>query len=101
MVDQFSSDTSRPANNLVTRALDGTTSIGTANVSNVTGTPFATLVERWALANYVSDLPAFTAPPELKYRRWRFRADYQTIRSICLARITTNPPPFPSAYPLF
>ena len=100
MVDQFSSDTSRSANNVVTRALDRTNFIGTANVSNATGTPFATLAERWALANYVSDVPAFTAPPELQYRRWRFRSDYQTIHNACLPRDTQPPPPFPSAYPL-
>jgi len=100
MVDQFSSDTSRPAANVVTRALDRTNFIGMANVSNATGTPFATVVERWALANYVSDLPTITAPPELQYKRWRFRTDYQTIRNACIARIS-NPPQFPSAYPLF
>jgi len=99
-VDQFSSDTSRPAANVVTRALDRTNFIGMANVSNATGTPFATVVERWALANYVSDLPTITAPPELQYKRWRFRTDYQTIRNACIARIS-NPPQFPSAYPLF
>ena len=101
VVDQFSSDTSRSANNVVTRALDRTNSLGTANVTNVTGTPFATLLERWALANYVSDVPAFTAPPELRYRRWRFRSDYQTIHNSCLPRVAQPPPPFPSAYPLF
>jgi hypothetical protein len=99
VVDQFSSDTSRLANNVVTRALDVTTFTGAANVSNATGTPFATVVERWALANYVSDLPTFTPPPELQYRRWRFRTDYQTIRTACVARISPAPP-FPSGYPL-
>jgi hypothetical protein len=99
MVDQFSSDTARAANNVVTRALDGTPFTGAANVTNATGTPFATVAARWALANYVSDLPAFTAPPELQYKRWRFRSDYQTIRNACVARVSPAPP-FPSAYPL-
>ena len=101
LVDQFSSDTTRLANNVVTRALDRTTFTGAVNVTNATGTPFATVVQRWALANYVSDLPTFTAPPELQYMRWRFRTDYRTIHDACIPRTQPNPPPYPSAYPLF
>src|SRR5207302_10408181 len=101
LVDQFSSDTTRLANNVVTRALDRTTFTGAANVTNAKGTPFATVVQRWALANYVSDLPTFTAPPELQYMRWRFRTDYRTIHDACIPRTQPNPPPYPSAYPLF
>src|SRR6267143_5406959 len=100
LVDQVSTDTSRVANNVVTRALDRTNFTGAANVGNAAGAPFATIVERWALANYVSDLPGFTAPPELQYRKWAFRADYATIRNTCVLRINPNTPPFPSAYPL-
>jgi len=100
-VDQFSSDTSRAANNVVTRALDNTPFTGASNVTNAISTPFATVAERWALANYVSDLSTFTAPPELQYKPWRFRTDYATIRSSCLPRTGPTPPPFPSAYPLF
>ena len=101
LVDQFSSDTTRSANNVVTRALDRTTFTGAANVSNATGTPFATVFERWALANYVSDLSSFAAPPELRYKRWRFRTDYQTVHNTCVGKLGASPPPFPSAYPLF
>jgi len=100
LVDRFSSDTTRLANNVVTRALDRTTFTGAANVTNATGTPFATVVEQWALANYVSDLPTFTAPPELQYQRWRFRTDYRTIHDACIPRTQPNPPPYPSAYSL-
>ncbi len=100
VVDQFSTDTTRAANNVVTRALDVTASTGASNVRTATGTPFATVVERWALANYVSDLAGFTTPPELQYKKWRFRADYVTIHDACVARIPSNPPPFPSSYPL-
>ena len=100
LVDQFSSDTTRLANNVVTRALDQTTLTGAANVSHATGTPFATVVERWALANYVSDLPTFTAPTELQYKRWRFRSDYQTLHNSCIPRTSPNPPPYPSGYTL-
>ena len=99
LVDRFSSDTSRSAANLVTRALDRTTFTGAANVTNATGVPFATVVEQWALANYVSDLPAFTAPPELQYKRWRFRTDYGTIHNSCIPRTSSNLP-FPTAYTL-
>lgn len=99
VVDQFSSDTSRAANNVVTRALDQTSLTGAVNVANVTGTSFATVVERWALANYVSDLAGgFTTPPELQYNKWRFRTDYATTHNICFAR--TNSMNFPASFPL-
>jgi hypothetical protein len=68
----------------VTRRLDHTALTGAANVSNASGgTPFATIVQRWALANYVSDLSGFTAPPELRYTTWRFRTAFPTIQSRC------------------
>ena len=100
LVDRFSSDTFRSANNVVTRALDRSTFTGAANVTNATGTPFATVVEQWALANYVSDLPGIAAPPELQYTRWRFRTDYGTIKNSCIPRTSPNPPPYPSGYTL-
>ncbi len=79
----------------VTRRLDRTALIGPANVSNAAGgTAFPTILARWALANYVSDLPGFAAPPELQYTRWKFRTDYQTMRTACG---TTN---LPSQFPL-
>jgi hypothetical protein len=102
LVDQISSDTSRSANNVVTLALDRSNFTGAANVTNATGVPFATVVEQWALANYVSDLSlsGFTPPLVLQYKRWRFRTDYATIRSSCIPRTGPNPPPFPTAYTL-
>ena len=85
--------------NAVTRQLDGTFLTGAANVSNVAGgTPFATIVQRWGLANYVSDLPGFTAPPELEYATWKFRSDYQTIRTSCAPFVNTSS--LPSQLPL-
>jgi hypothetical protein len=79
----------------VTRRLDRTSLIGPANVSNAAGgTAFPTILARWALANYVSDLPGFAAPPELQYTTWKFRTDYQTMRTACG---TTN---LPSQFPL-
>ena len=97
VVDQFSSDTFTASNDAVTRALDMTSLTGAANVANATGTPFATVVEHWALANYVSDLPGLMPPSELQYMKWRFRADYPAIHNRCLAVSGS----FPSAYPLF
>jgi len=68
----------------VTRRLDGTALIGAANVSNATGgTAFPTVLARWALANYVSDLPGFTAPPELQYVTWKFRSTIKTMKTAC------------------
>jgi hypothetical protein len=78
----------------VTRRLDRTSITGAANVSNVAGgTPFETILERWALANYVSDLSSFTVPPELQYTTWRFRTDFSKMQSAC--RSST-----PSVFPL-
>ena len=83
----------------VTRRLDRTSLTGGANVSNATGgTAFPTVLARWALANYVSDLPGFTAPPELQYLTWKFRSDYQTMKTACGAFFSTGN--LPSQFPL-
>jgi hypothetical protein len=79
LVDQTATDTSFAAVTVVTRALEQTNQVGGAAIATVTGLPFATLDERWALANYVSDLPGFTAPPELRYISWSFRATYASL----------------------
>ena len=57
-----------------TRAMVQSAQLGAANVAAATGTPFATLLGRWALAMYLTDLPGFTAPPALTYDFWNFRA---------------------------
>ena len=41
--------------NTLTRALVGTSQTGAQNIATVTGDPFATVVSRWVLANYVTD----------------------------------------------
>jgi len=83
----------------VTRRLDRTSLTGAANVTNATGgTAFPTVLARWALANYVSDLPGFTAPPELQYVTWKFRSDYQTMKTACGAFFSTGN--LPSQFPL-
>jgi hypothetical protein len=97
LVDQFSADTFTASNNAVTRSLEDSIRTGAANVVHATGSSFASLVGRWALANYVSDLPGFIAPSSLQYVKWRFRSDYPTIHNAC-ALVGSN---FPSTYPLF
>ena len=66
---------------------------GAANVQVKTGQAFATTVSRWALANWVSDLPGFTAPPELKYTSWHFRRTFGSLNA-------QDPAHFPNPYPL-
>src|SRR5207249_1007049 len=73
LVDQFGD--SLP-HRLVSSALSGS-----ANVAAQTGQPFATSLTNWALANWVSDLPGFTAPPQLRYTSWHFRTTYQSLHS--------------------
>jgi hypothetical protein len=68
-------------------------SVGAANVAAQTGHSFDTTVTRWALANWVSDLNGFTAPPELQYTTWHFRSTFASLHS-------QDPTDFPLAYPL-
>jgi len=75
------------------RMLDQSSLTGSANVAAQMGTPFPTLVARWALANWVSDLPGFTASPELTYTSWRFRSTYASLNA-------KDPSHFPMAFPL-
>ncbi|HEV2750038.1 MAG TPA: hypothetical protein VGV12_05875 [Gemmatimonadales bacterium] len=70
-----------------------TTLFGETNVATQTGQNFSTLVARWALANWVSDLPGFTPPPELTYTSWSFRAEFDSLH-------TKFPTHFPPNYPL-
>jgi hypothetical protein len=73
LTDQFGSD--------VPRRLTQTTATGASNIRTVTGTGFDTLLGRWALTHYVSDLAGFTAPAELKFDFWRFRTTYASLNS--------------------
>jgi hypothetical protein len=81
LVDQQRSDTSFAASAAVTRPMEATTLTGAANVANTTGVPFDQTVTNWALANYVSDLPGFTAPAALKYSSWAFRTTFASLHS--------------------
>jgi hypothetical protein len=85
LVDQFGPT--------LTQQLDQTSLLGSANIGSATGTAFATLLGRWALALYVSDLPAFTADPLLTYHTWHFRTTYASLHQ-------QDPADFPRAFPL-
>src|SRR2546426_5331742 len=63
------------------RKLVQTTLTGAANVAAQTGQPFDAVVTRWALANWVSDLAGFTAPPELTYKSWHFRRTFASLNA--------------------
>ena len=96
--DQFAADTSFTSVAALTRSLEQSTQPGGAALAAVSGTPFTTIAERWILANYVSDLPGFTAPPELRYRSWSFRSTYANLNAQCP---TFKPPcPFAKPFPL-
>ena len=66
---------------------------GSANVAAQTGQPFDVTASRWGLANWVSDLPGFTAPTELRYTLWHFRSTFASLHS-------QDPLDFPLAFPL-
>jgi hypothetical protein len=93
IVDRYAGDTTVAARNTFTQSLLQTTLTGAQNVATQTGDPFDVVVTRWALANWVSDLPGFTAPPELTYDSWSFRTTYASLH----AQDAGN---FPKDYPL-
>src|SRR5256712_1419429 len=95
LVDQYAADQSLTAGDVVTRQLDQTTLTGAANVEHVTGRPLAETATHWALANYVSDLPRFTPPPDLQYKVRKFRTDYPTLSARCPV-----PNNIPATFPL-
>jgi hypothetical protein len=77
----------------ITAKLVQTPLTGTANVAAQTGLPFATLDERWALAGWVSDLPGFTPPGELRYTTYSWRQLFDDV-------YTVFPQYFPRPFPL-
>ncbi len=85
LVDQFGPAT--------TQHLEQTSLVGEANVVAVTGTPLATLLGRWALALFVSDLPGFTPVPALQYQTWAFRSAFAGLH-------VSDPTDFYTAFPL-
>src|SRR6266550_3474288 len=93
VVDRYSAGNTMADWNALTRAMVSTTNTGAANIAAATGDPFTTVVSRWALANWVSDLPAFVAPAALKYDSWSFRSTYASLHA-------QRPGKFPNAFPL-
>lgn len=85
LVDQFGAG--------LPRKLHQTTLVGSANVAAQTGQPFTTLVTRWALSNWVSDLPGFSPPFELQDTSWHFRTTFASLHG-------QDPTDFPLPYPL-
>ncbi len=75
----------------LTRELLQTNLTGAANVENVTGVDFPTLVAQWQLANYVTNLPGFT-PSNNRLRYTGF-----DLRGLYGANFPTN---FDKPYPL-
>ncbi len=63
----------------ITRRLEETRLAGTENIAVATGEPMSRLLAQWFLANYVSDLPGFTAPERLRYDTWAFRTTYASL----------------------
>jgi len=66
---------------------------GASNVAAQTGQPFGQTISNWALANWVSDLPGFAAPSELRYTTWHFRRTFSSLHS-------QDAQDFPLVYPL-
>jgi hypothetical protein len=93
LVDRYSGGTTVVDWNRVTRQLLETDKTGAANIESVTGDLFSRIVARWALANWVSDLPGFTADSALQYASWSFRATFASLHA-------QNPNKFPKVYPL-
>jgi len=72
LADQF--DPSTVLGTQLTRQLVATNQVGSANVAARTGADFSTLVGEWQLANYLDDLPGFSAAStRLSYTSWNFR----------------------------
>ena len=79
LVDQFAAGNTRDDWNTLTRLLVQTSRSGAANVEAVTGVKFDSIVSRWALANWVTDISG--APPELKYESWNLHAVYSSLHT--------------------
>lgn len=70
-----------------------TTLTGGQNVAAQTGQPFDSTIAQWAFANWVANVPTFSAPTELKYTSWNFRHTFDTL-------FVQDPQDFPIPYPL-
>jgi hypothetical protein len=90
LVDHFGGATDVAAP--VTRPLVGTSLVGQANVEQLTGLPFATLVAEWQLAAALDD-GAGNAPGRLGFPSWSFRDVFARLHQ-------QDPGRFPRAYPV-
>jgi len=90
VVDHYAAGSTLADWNTLTRTLLATNQTGAQNIATVTGDPFATVVSRWALANYVTDRGT---PPELQYNSWNLHAVYSSLH-------TQSQSTFPKFYPL-
>lgn len=91
LVDHHASAATSTAWNALTRSLVGTSNTGAQNIAAVTGTSFATIVSRWALANHMTDNGA--APAELQYSSWALHPVFSSLH-------TQRPSLFVNTYPL-
>ncbi len=85
LVDQFGDS--------LTHCLEQTALTGADNVAAQTGLSFETTTTRWALANWVSDLPGFAPPAGVFYRSWSFRQEFASLSA-------QDPFDFPLPFPL-
>ena len=88
LADKFGSD--------LPRRLSESPLAGADNIASATREPFAQLLGQWFLANYVSDLPGFTAPPRLTYDSWKFRTTFPSLNQQLPSRFDR---PFPLVPP--
>ena len=95
VVDKYAAGSTQANWNTLTRSLVGTSQTGAQNIANVTGVPFATIVSRWALANYVTDRGG--APPELQYDSWNLHAVFASLHTQTQNNANS---PFKKFYPL-
>src|SRR6266540_1236962 len=93
LVDQYAADTTVASWNAFTRQMLTTTDVGATNIANRTGSAFTGVVTRWAIATWVSDLPGFLAPSQLKYTSWQLRTTYDSLHALYAGN-------FPKAFPL-
>ena len=91
VLDHFASDTIIAAD--LTRALDGTSNTGIANLQAVTGASFSVMVPEWLMALYLDDGPDLPVEStgRLRFKSWGFRAIYTD---------PANSQLFPAGFPL-
>jgi hypothetical protein len=91
VVDRYAAGATQAQWNALTRSLVQTSNTGAQNIVVVTGAPFADIVTRWALSNWMSDDGG--APAELRYDSWALHSVFSSLNS-------QRPTLFPHPYPL-